>query len=127
MKTIIVDIADLKVGDEITVWFGNEGYGQGGKVESLSPLSIRTPLDDVQAFEEWRRLDKEIPFRKEECISYEDDYCAGEVDWAGKNPRCEAHASLYWAAMDRAREYMSPTPPSWFDESYAGERWSDDY
>jgi hypothetical protein len=30
-------------------------------------------------------------------------------------------------ARERAREYESPCAPRWFDPSYAGERWDDDY
>jgi len=31
------------------------------------------------------------------------------------------------AARERACEYKSPYQPAWFDPTYAGERWSDDY
>jgi len=29
--------------------------------------------------------------------------------------------------LERAREYESDVPPSWFDPTYAGERWGEDY
>jgi hypothetical protein len=31
------------------------------------------------------------------------------------------------SADQRAREYESDVAPSWFDPTYAGERWDDDY
>lgn len=61
-----------------------------------------------------------------------DGTCVGEVEYrdslspSGKHfPRCEAH----WEKRLRRQEQInrdypdSDTPPSWFDPSYAGERW----
>lgn len=44
-------------------------------------------------------------------------------------PRCEAH---WEERLDRQAEINerypdTPIAPSWFDPSYAGERWNDDY
>ena len=41
-------------------------------------------------------------------------------------PRCEAHFERRLAQAERNREYMSDVAPSWFDPTYAGERWSED-
>ena len=41
-------------------------------------------------------------------------------------PRCEFHQAKRLDASEKNREYMSDTPPSWFDPTYAGERWSED-
>lgn len=47
-------------------------------------------------------------------------------------PRCEAHYGAYVQRVQpqidavRQRYPDSDTPPSWFDETYAGERWNDD-
>lgn len=63
------------------------------------------------------------------------DGCAGPVemrttpdrrDGAGF-PRCEAHFEKRLASSERNLELMSDVPPAWFDESYAGERWDEDY
>lgn len=44
-------------------------------------------------------------------------------------PRCEAHFEKREASARDAVEagYFSDTVPSWFDASYAGEHWDDDY
>lgn len=42
-------------------------------------------------------------------------------------PRCEAHFAKRLERSERNLELMSPTPAPWFDESYAGERWDEDY
>lgn len=44
-------------------------------------------------------------------------------------PRCDKHWDERLDRQERInRDYPdSPVPPSWFDESYAGERWDDDY
>lgn len=42
-------------------------------------------------------------------------------------PRCEAHFEERLVQAERNLELMSATPPAWFDESYAGERWEEDY
>ena len=41
-------------------------------------------------------------------------------------PRCEAHFEARLATVERNLELMSPVPPAWFDEGYAGERWDED-
>lgn len=77
-----------------------------------------------------------------ECLDSYDDAanCDGEVSYyfalsgsGSTYPRCEAHYAEYvervQPQMDdiRSRYPDSSQPPSWFDESYAGERWDDDY
>lgn len=61
--------------------------------------------------------------------------CAGPVEYRttpdrrdGKSfPRCEAHFERRLSSTERNLELMSDTPPAWFDPTYAGERWSEDY
>jgi len=66
--------------------------------------------------------------------------CEGEVMFyqalsgSGESyPRCEKGYAEYvervQPQMDSIRERYpdSSTPPSWFDPTYAGERWDDDY
>jgi hypothetical protein len=78
-----------------------------------------------------------------ECLdSYDDSTaCAGEVSYyyalSGSGltwPRCEGHYALY---VERVQEKLdevrkaypdSPSaPPAWFDATYAGEQWEDEY
>jgi hypothetical protein len=40
---------------------------------------------------------------------------------------CETCIDRKAKAMGRAMEYQSDVPPDWFDPTYAGERWGDDY
>jgi hypothetical protein len=67
------------------------------------------------------------------------DGCNGEVferlsrSGSGMRfPRCEGHYTEYAQRMDavhaktRKRYPDSPTPPAWFDPTYAGERWDDE-
>lgn len=42
-------------------------------------------------------------------------------------PRCEYHQQLRLDQAERNLELLSNVPPSWFDPSYAGERWNEDY
>ena len=67
-----------------------------------------------------------------ECIE-DPDYCEGTVEYrsvpgGSPVPRCMAH---FQARMDRyetsiERYADSDVVPSWFDPSYAGERWDDE-
>lgn len=42
-------------------------------------------------------------------------------------PRCDAHWEQRLTKQQRINaDYGSPTPPAWFDASYAGEQWDDD-
>jgi hypothetical protein len=45
-------------------------------------------------------------------------------------PRCEGHYIEYAQRMDavhaKTRRRYPATPPSWFDPTYAGERWDDE-
>lgn len=68
------------------------------------------------------------------CLDSPGGGCAGPVEWRttpdrsdGKHfPRCEAHHEARLAKAEENLELLSPTPPAWFDPSYAGERWDED-
>lgn len=66
------------------------------------------------------------------CLERGDD-CAGPVEYRmlpdnpRSFPRCEVHFEQRLERSQRNLELMSPTPAPWFDESYAGERWNEDY
>jgi hypothetical protein len=61
--------------------------------------------------------------------------CFGPVEWrtyesgrAYKNvAACLFHFELLLEVTEHSIELASDTPPEWFDETYAGERWDDDY
>lgn len=70
-----------------------------------------------------------------DCIEY-GDRCDGLVEYryplsgTGKSfARCDFHWSERLDAQERISERYSDSDcaPSWFDPTYAGERWSDDY
>lgn len=75
----------------------------------------------------------EIP-EELECLDSHHCDCAGAVEYrmplteTGKSyARCDHHWSLRLDEQERLREYQSDSPPAWFDESYAGEHWDEDY
>lgn len=77
----------------------------------------------------------EFALPADECINFGVE-CSGDVEYrmplsgSGKSfPRCEGHWSERLDTEERLRsDYPdSSTPPSWFDPTYAGERWDDDY
>lgn len=72
-----------------------------------------------------------------ECINSGDETgCKGEVEYrpplsgTGRSfPRCDKHWEERLDTEERLRrDYPdTSTPPSWFDPSYAGESWDNDY
>lgn len=70
-----------------------------------------------------------------ECLDEHLGKCEGPVGWhtVGRSlkawPRCERHAEERWERYEDSIERYadSDVEPNWFDASYAGERWSDDY
>lgn len=69
-----------------------------------------------------------------ECLEdgRDDDPCRGKIemrmslDSMKSWPRCEHHAKGWYERSEKNLELLSDTPASWFDPSYAGERWSED-
>lgn len=68
------------------------------------------------------------------CLNQSED-CAGPVklylrpsDWTSW-PRCEFHQDKREQQRENSMERYadSDVEPDWFDPSYAGERWDDDY
>lgn len=41
-------------------------------------------------------------------------------------PRCEFHQARRLEQAERNREWQSDVAPSWFDPTYAGERWDEE-
>lgn len=78
-----------------------------------------------------------------ECIDSDEGNCKGVVEeyysrsGATVSPRCVAHQSEYERRMDKVYEgvnerypgWQNPgsVAPAWFDPSYAGESWDEDY
>lgn len=70
-----------------------------------------------------------------ECLDDHKGGCSGAVELrpslSGTGtpiPRCDAHwaARLDWQDEHNRAYPDSPCPPSWFDPTYAGERWDED-
>jgi hypothetical protein len=70
-----------------------------------------------------------------ECLNAGGDNCVGAVEYrmalttSGKPfPRCEKHwlERLKQHEKDQEKYPDSPLAPSWFDPTYAGERWDED-
>lgn len=67
------------------------------------------------------------------CLDGPND-CAGDVEYRitpdredmKAFPRCEAHFQRRLDQAERNLELMSDVAPTWFDPSYAGERWHED-
>lgn len=129
-----IDLADLRVGDEVTVWQGSRG--QGGRliliaddhVTIQAPLAVYDyPLSTVTHF------DVDRPGPPEECLEFSDE-CSGPVEmwWPGSGyrswPRCTFHGERRLANCSELERYAdSDVAPSWFREDDIGERWEDDY
>ena len=72
----------------------------------------------------------------DDCLEGHTGECRGDVEYhsvdpgrAGSFPRCEHHWTQRLEQRENSIERYenSDVPPDWFDPSYAGERWSDDY
>ena len=74
------------------------------------------------------------------CLDSRDSPCQGDVNLylalSGSGmrwPRCEHHYRSYVERVQpqinavRERYPDTDTPPSWFDPTYAGEHWDEDY
>lgn len=71
----------------------------------------------------------------EDCLDFGRDRCGGDTEWrlpfSGLNSfiRCDVHWEQRIEEQQRIDEAYpdSPIAPEWFDPTYAGERWDDDY
>jgi hypothetical protein len=70
------------------------------------------------------------------CLDHWRSACQGAVELrealsasGTRFPRCDGHWDKRLQEQQRLnRDYPdSPTPPAWFDPTYAGERWDEDY
>lgn len=80
------------------------------------------------------RTGEEATGRSDHWYGSDGDWPASEVEefeqqigGVGTFGKCQKCVDRYHEARERAAEYNSPAPPEWFDESYAGERWDNDY
>lgn len=132
-----VQLTDLRIGDDVTVWTGSSG--QGGVVVESAGLSIAVSAPGDRRFE-WDLTDVtqvtvDRPGEAEECLEY-GDACSGPVEMRhsggmnGKSwPRCARHGEERLRDREGSVEMYadSDIAPSWFDPAAAGERWDDDY
>lgn len=71
---------------------------------------------------------------KPRCLE-EGPGCQGEVEYfispdrrdMKAFPRCAYHRDKRLDQAEKNLELLSDVPPDWFDPSYAGERWDEDY
>lgn len=71
------------------------------------------------------------------CLERHDNACTGAVEMrfplsgTGRSfPRCDGHWSKRLALQEEITRRYAPNsdvPPAWFDPTYAGERWDEDY
>lgn len=71
-----------------------------------------------------------------ECLEYKPDECQGEVqmrDALSESGMPYVRCDFHWRKRIELQHELeqkypdSPIPPPWFDPTYAGERWDDDY
>lgn len=136
MKTIMVQRDDVKVGQQITVWYrrdGMSGFGQGGFLTKWSVeghITLASPLSDPRFMDdEITHVTIEVFYDADECLEFS-EHCVGPVDdwWSGGTrcwPRCTFHGERRLQSYEDSIK-DSDVAPSWLDPSYAGERWDDD-
>lgn len=73
--------------------------------------------------------------RADDCLDFHDGHCHGDVEYrvslsgtGTRIPRCDHHWDLRVEQEGELRERYpdSDSPPAWFDEANAGERWNED-
>ena len=143
-----VDLGTLQIGD--TLHLSNDGAGRFGRVHKVDidqkdPMNTIVTLqhgenpgdhpDSVHRWGDYQEHEIEVPLDADECLNYGPDG-KGPVDYwysGGLNgrswPRCDFHGQERLRQHDESIEKYadSDVAPSWFDPSYAGERWDDDY
>jgi hypothetical protein len=129
----------LEVGQDVTAWYLPTGsHGQGGVVHKVGQdaavlLSGTAGILNVIPWDEVHHWTIELPYGPEDCLERGPD-CEGQVgDWYTSGPRswprCDFHGNRRMDAYENSMERYadSDVVPSWFDPSYAGEHWDDDY
>lgn len=131
-----IAFADVKVGQEITVWYGRGHSGQGGMVTGTDGgIDLLAPGERQLRWElsEIARLTFDAPLPAEDCLDHSDE-CKGPVElWTTGTsmrawPRCTFHRDKRWDSYENSMERYadSDVVPDWFDPSIAGERWEED-
>lgn len=132
-----IAFADVKIGQEVTVWFNRGNQGQGGKVTGIAGgIDLMAPGERQLRWElsEIARLTFDAPLPAEDCLDYDADECSGPVElWTTGSsmsawPRCNFHRDKRWDSYDKSMERYadSDVVPDWFDPTIAGERWEED-
>lgn len=133
---------EVQMGDEVTVWTGTGGSGQGGKVVRIwaDQIVVRNNPGDLFTFlkEEVHHITQDQFLEPEECLEYHSGNCQGVVDycpappWGEKSfPRCEKHNRERWDRYDNSdtEKFAASSRgviPDWYDPE-SGERLEDDY
>lgn len=139
-KEIEIDRADIKPG--MTIWVMNPefGSGSGGTVKTNSATEIVLTVGTlIKTFPNetlsGMSFVQEVSYPREECISFDTAECRGEVEEHSSRSgmtsalRCSFHWNEHNDKLDHiSRDFPdSPMAPSWFDPSYAGETWNEEY
>jgi hypothetical protein len=137
---VAINFSQIELGMELSLYWPGNG-GVGGTVEALSADGLTIVGGTARVVREYTvaqllgaNISQEVAYDRSECIEF-GDTCKGPVDdYSSRSgmtsaKRCDGH---WFAHCDRlnaiSRDYPdSPSAPSWFDPSYAGESWDEDY
>lgn len=137
----VIRPTDLTVGQSIVVepHYPHSSAGQGGEVTAIGPDGVTLVCGTAQHVVTFTtaqlsagRILLETAFPATECTEYGPD-CRGPVDEHSSRSgmtsarRCDGHWYAHCDRLDAiSRRYPdSPSAPSWFDPSYAGESWDE--
>jgi hypothetical protein len=136
MAEQLTALADVKIGDNICVWYGQGTSGQGGTLKTLGDdtITIDCPRGEVSwPLTDVHHLTVDRPLPAEDCLNHNED-CKGPVEmWTTGTsmaawPRCTFHRDQRWASYENSLERFadSDVAPSDFDPADIGECWEDD-
>lgn len=139
MADFKIEFDALEVG--MLVGFSKGGAGRRGVILALPRPGVahmESGTDKIRwiaHFGDYDRVVEEHPLAPEECISFHEGNCVGDVEWRGAPSgsaieRCEFHNAERWdqyQSSETERYADSDVPPPGFDPAYAGERWDDEY
>lgn len=143
VNLVDIKLADVKVGQEITVWRMPDGHGgQGGRVTEVTDAGVVLSSGTAEIRNEFtvaeiHHITVEEALPAEDCLDYSDE-CRGPVDYhsIGSSlkgfPRCDFHLGKRLERREGSSEMYadSDVPPSWFNASWGGtneygEHWDD--
>lgn len=124
---------EVKVGDDLTVWYREGNQGQGGIVLEMGDLGIwiQSPIQShFFAWADVHHLTVDQPLPAEECLEFHTGKCEGPVEYCGTPPhgtralpRCEFHNNKRWEDYENSdtQKFAASSVgvvPSWYDPEY---------